>query len=156
MQLIFAPRFLSMEWLTSLLLLEGSFRVAYAQGNPWPHCWRVCGDRRARTALEVLGVSLDPDQTRGQVPPASLRKGRSHKVLVFQNGQRWQMDYDGTLCACCKGQCIDTTFDRSNCGDCGHNCPAGECCCNGQRCDKLFYTCCQHEVRSLLFSNQVP
>jgi hypothetical protein len=34
----------------------------------------------------------------------------------------------------CGTQCVDTTRDRNNCGGCGHVCPVGKDCSNGQCC----------------------
>ncbi|MHB8657945.1 MAG: hypothetical protein ACYC91_08305 [Solirubrobacteraceae bacterium] len=38
----------------------------------------------------------------------------------------------GILDTCCNGSCVRTSSDPHNCGACGHACPAGQACENGQ------------------------
>ena len=56
------------------------------------------------------------------------------------NGKCTQCTQSETVCgsgccssqlACCSDQCIDTRFDRTNCGGCGKQCKPGEICCGG-------------------------
>src|SRR6185312_15203958 len=94
-----------------------------------------CGQKIQQFLTTCVQSCAIVGAARGVRDPRLKAACRANCVLGAR-ALEWQCKHNGGCFGseqtCCSQQCVDTDSDSTNCGACGHACPEGHACVDGQ------------------------